>query len=122
MLSYAKSVYDLKFYFYNYRISNEQSITRDPTKKQKRATDRMIISKELSIYFSKFKDKKYNCFFDNIAAQYMYAVYDGNLLDGGFKVDRKFPLKHAKSRKYIGKSLIFAFSPKIACLLRKYKG
>lgn len=121
LLFYAKKVVDLPFYFYNYRISNAQSITRDPSKKIKRAQDRMQIALELSAFFSNYTNRKYNCFQDNIAAQYMYAVYDGNLIDAGKKVDRFFPIKHAKTRTYIVKGLIFATSPRLACKLRAYK-
>ena len=121
LLFYAEKVVDFPFYFYNYRLSNTQSITRDPSKKMKRAKDRMQIAYELSDFFSAHKQKKYNCFHDNIAAQYMYAVYDGNFVKTKEKVNRFFPLKHAKSRKNFVKSVIFAVSPRLACKLRTYK-
>lgn len=121
LLFYADKVVDLQFFFYNYRLSNTQSITRDPSKKMKRAMDRMQIACELSDFFSMHKQKQYDCFQDNIAAQYMYAVYDGNLIDAEKKVDRFFPIKHAKTRKNIVKGLIFALSPRLACKLRAYK-
>ncbi len=121
LLFYAEKVVDLSFYFYNYRLSNTQSITRDPSKKMKRALDRMQIACELCDFFSPYTQKKYDCFQDNIAAQYMYAVYDGNLINAGQKVDRFFPLKHAKTKNYIVKGLIFAASPRLACKLRAYK-
>lgn len=121
LLFFAEKVVDLPFYFYNYRLSNTQSITRDPSKKMKRAQDRMQIACELSDFFSTHTQKQYDCFQDNIAAQYMYAVYDGNLINTEKKVDRFFPLKHAKTRTYIVKGLIFAASPRLACKLRAYK-
>ena len=121
LLFYAEKVVDLPFYFYNYRLSNMQSITRDPSKKMKRAQDRMRIACELSDFFSTYTQKQYDCFQDNIAAQYMYAVYDGNFINGEKIVDRFFPLKDAKTRTYIVKGLLFAASPRLACKLRAYK-
>lgn len=121
LLSVTNKIVDLRYYFYNYRISNSDSITRDPKKREKRALDRIKISMELGKYFDKYGGKEFDCFQDNIAAQYMYAIYDGNFANNKNSINRFFPLKHAKTPIYIVKSLIFAFSPKLACKLRNYK-
>ena len=123
LLYYAKAVLDLKFCFYNYRITNNQSITRSPSNKKKRAMDRIIVAEELDKFFSsKANDNSCKCFQDNIAAQYMYAVYDGRLYkDKNLSIDRRFPMRHAKTNRYKFKAFIFALSPQFACWLRKYK-
>lgn len=122
LLSKANKVVDLKYFFYNYRLGNNQSITRDLSKKNIRAVDRITVAHELSHYFSDFSGNDFDSFKDNIAAQYMYAVYDGNLINGELiSVDRFFPIRHARTFKYIIKSLLFAVSPKIACKCRRMK-
>lgn len=56
---------------------------------------------------------------DNASAQYMYGVYVGNLLNAEeFTLERKFPLKCARTVKYKAKALMFYISPRLACWLR----
>ena len=51
-----------------------------------------------------------------------YAIYDGRLYkDENFSIDRRFPMRHAKTNRYKFKAFIFALSPQFACWLRKYK-
>lgn len=123
MLANALSVYDDEHCFYNYRISNGDSITRNPKLNSRRAVDRMRVAMILDEYFSSHKIVKTNAFQDNIAAQYMYAVYVGCLYDDiNIDIDRFFPMRHARTLKYRLKALLFAASPRIACIARARKG
>ena len=113
----AATVLDLKFSHFCYRCDNMTSITRDPSKKQKRAKDRKRIAEELADYFSDKNGADSRAFHDNISAQYMFAVYSGNMAKDK-STSRIFPIKQARTMKYIIKSAIFFISPSIACKLR----
>ena len=113
----AASVLDLKYRYYCYRCDNMTSITRDPAKRQKRAKDRKKVAEELAVYFSDKNGADTSAFHDNISAQYMYAVYSGNMARDE-ETSRSFPIKQARTMKYRIKSAIFLISPTIACKLR----
>ena len=124
LLQNAASVFDDEHCFYNYRVSNESSITRNPKLRLKRGIDRVEVAYKLEEYCAlnpAIADT--DAFQDNIAAQYMYAVYAGGLLGrDDFKVDRAFPLRHARTLPYKLKALLFAISPRVACAARGRKG
>ena len=113
----AETIIDIKYRHYRYRCDNATSITRDPAKKQKRAKDRKRVAEELAAYFADKNESDANAFHDNISAQYMYAIYSGNMA-GDKETSRSFPIKQARSMKYIIKSLLFFISPRLACRLR----
>lgn len=117
VLYHATTVVDLKFRYYCYRCDNATSITRDPLKQQKRARDRKVIAEELAAYFADIKETDANAFHDNISAQYMYAVYSGGK-ENELEISRSFPIRNARTLKYIMKSLLFYLSPKLACRMR----
>lgn len=123
MLANAASVYDDECCFYNYRISNSASITGNPKLKSRRAIDRVKAALILDRYFSSHEaTENSTAFLDNIAAQYMYAVYDGSLYaNSEVDVDRLFPIKRARTLTYRLKALLFAASPRVACFARGRK-
>ena len=53
VLCNAEKVMDLKYRYYNNRLDNDSSITRNPALAEKRARDRLEISKMLGDYFDK---------------------------------------------------------------------
>lgn len=117
ILYHAEKVLDLKFRFYNYRLDNGASITHNPDWAEKRSRDLLIICKMLANHFDK-KDHS-EAFCDNICALYMYAVYDGKLWNDP-TISRSFPLKYARTKKYVLKALLFFISPHAACILRGF--
>lgn len=123
LLANAKSVFDDEHCFYNYRISNAASITRNPKLKVRRGADRVKVAKVLEKYSrSNPATASSSAFHDNIAAQYMFGVYTGDLLSAeDFRVERFFPLQHARTANYKLKAALFAFSPKMACIARGRK-
>lgn len=123
LLSNCESVIDAKFRFYYYRCDNGESITRSPEKAQKRALDRIKVSETLAKAYDSDEKYRFNAFGDNIAALYMYGVYEWVRLNtGAIKIKRSFPLKYAKTFKYRLKAMLFCVSPKLACALRARKG
>lgn len=121
LLLHAQRVIDLPFRFYYYRSDNLNSITRSTKNIKKRAMSRLHISELLSNELRDYDGGgDVDCFYDNIAAQYMYAVYDGKLYRD-MKLSRRFPLQHARTFKYKIKAFLFWISPRIACQLRKFK-
>lgn len=118
VLYYAERVVDFKFRYYCYRCDNSSSITRDLSKAFQRALDRKKIAEILSEKFKNCNKKDDDAFHDNISAQYMYAVYSGNLVNK-IDISRWLPIKEAKSFKYLLKSIIFFISPKLACYFRR---
>lgn len=118
LLMSADSVCDSHLRIYYYREDNMTSITHDRSRKTRRAKDRMKISKLLAEY-AKDNDKKDfpKAFYDNISAQYMYAVFNGELFHDTF-VEKGFPLRNARTWKYITKAILFYVSPSIACFVR----
>ena len=113
----ASTVLDFKQRYYCWRCDNMTSTTRDPAKKQRRAKDRKRIAEELANYFSDKNETDADAFHDNISAQYMFAVYCGDMAKDR-DISRSFPIKQARSLRYIIKSAIFFISPSIACRLR----
>ena len=121
LLYHAQRMIDLKYRFYYVRVDNYTSITRDSSKAYKRAIDRMCVSQKLA-EMVEANGIQASCYHDNLAAQYMFAVFSGELVkDKSVHVDRFFPLRYAKTPKYVLKAFLFALSPSLACRLREMK-
>lgn len=122
LLCCCDSVLDLKFRFYYYRMTNPTSITRNPSAGKKRALSRIDVSHALKRNYDEDSKCHIPAMMDNAAAQYMYGVYAGELLEEkDFVLERKFSLQCAKSFKYKLKAFIFYISPRTACWLRRGK-
>lgn len=120
MLYHAKTVLDFKYRNYYYRNDNEDSITRSKNNADKRVKDRILISYALAEFFDELDEEGLAPFEDNISAQYMFAVYCGGK-EMQSSIERTFPILHAKTIKYILKSIIFFLSPDLAVYLRRLK-
>lgn len=122
MYACAKRVQVLNYRGYYYRSDNTESITRSSNKAHKRSVDRTKLAEIMSERFQGMNGKLWKPFHDNIAAQYMYGVYDDSLYkDRNFQVKRFFPMREAKSIKYKCKAFLFFLSPSLACMLKRLK-
>ena len=119
MLAYAKTVCDSGLKCYVYREDNPTSATHTPGTEERRACGRLEVSHLLAEQLPalQMSRRMQRAFGDNIAAQYMFAVFYGGL-HRKMVIDRRFPLRYAKTPKYRAKAALFWLSPGLTCWMR----
>lgn len=119
MLVHAKTVCDSKLKCYVYREDNPTSATHTPGTEERRAYGRLRVSQLLSqqLLALQMSGRMRKAFGDNIAAQYMFAVFYGGLHKKTV-IDRRFPLRYARTPRYRAKAALFWLSPGLTCWMR----
>lgn len=119
MLAHAKTVCDSKLRCYVYREDNPTSATHTPGTEERRACGRLKVSQLLAQQLPALQVSRRmrKAFGDNIAAQYMFAVFYGGLHEKNV-IDRRFPLRYARTLRYRAKAVLFWLSPEQTCRMR----
>ncbi len=119
MLAHARTVCDSGLKCYVYRNDNLTSVTHTPGTKEQRANDRLKVSMLLAEQLPSLDmaQRMESAFCDNIAAQYMFAVFYGELYRKK-AIDRSFPMRYARTPRYRVKAALFWLSPGLVCWMR----